>query len=42
MKISDEVRQYAEENGLTTEDAIEDGMRKKAEEFKEAGAEIYS
>ena len=42
MKISDEVRQYAEENGLTTEAAIEEGMREKATEFKDSGAEIYS
>ena len=42
MKISDEVRQYAEEHGMTSEEAIEEGMQKKADEFKEAGAEIYS
>jgi phosphomethylpyrimidine synthase len=42
MKISEEVRQYAEEHGLTSEEAIEEGMREKADEFKEAGAEIYS
>lgn len=42
MKITDEVRQYAEEHGLTSEEAIEEGMREKAEEFKESGAEIYS
>jgi phosphomethylpyrimidine synthase len=42
MKISDEVRQYAEENGMTSEEAIEEGMQKKADEFNESGAEIYS
>ncbi len=42
MKITDEVRQYAEEHGMTSEEAIEEGMREKAEEFNEAGAEIYS
>lgn len=42
MKITDEVRQYAEERGLTSEEAIEEGMRKKADEFNDTGAEIYS
>ncbi|MEN9020968.1 MAG: phosphomethylpyrimidine synthase ThiC [Verrucomicrobiales bacterium] len=42
MKISDEVRQYAEEHGMTSEEAIEEGMEKKAAEFNESGAEIYS
>ncbi len=42
MKITDEVRQYAEERGLTSTEAIEEGMKEKAEQFKEAGAEIYS
>ena len=42
MKISEEVRQYAEEHGMTSEEAIEEGMQKKAEEFKDSGAEIYS
>ena len=42
MKISDEVRQYAEEHGMTSEEAIEEGMEKKAAEFNESGAVIYS
>ncbi len=42
MKISDEVRQYAAENGLETEEAIAAGMKEKAEEFANSGREIYS
>ncbi len=42
MKISDEVRQFAAENNLETEEAIEAGMREKAREFSEGGGEIYS
>ena len=42
MKISDEVREYAEKNGLMTEEAILSGMQDKADEFKESGSEIYS
>ena len=42
MKISDEVRQYAAEHGMDTQEAIEAGMEAKAKEFAEAGGEIYS
>jgi phosphomethylpyrimidine synthase len=41
MKITDDVRRYAEEQGLTTEAAIEAGMREKSGEFLEQGGEIY-
>ncbi|QAR30911.1 phosphomethylpyrimidine synthase ThiC [Ornithobacterium rhinotracheale] len=41
MKITQEVRNYAEENGLDTLDAIEKGMKQKSEEFKEKGSEVY-
>jgi len=33
MKITEEVRQYAEEHGLTEEKAIEEGLREKARQF---------
>ena len=42
MKISDEVRQYAAENGLETEEAIAAGMKEKAQEFANTGGEIYT
>jgi phosphomethylpyrimidine synthase len=41
MKITDDVRRYAEEQGLTSEAAIEAGMRAKSGEFLEQGGEIY-
>ncbi|MCK0206304.1 phosphomethylpyrimidine synthase ThiC [Ornithobacterium rhinotracheale] len=41
MKITQEVRNYAEENGLDTLEAIEEGMKQKSEEFKEKGSEVY-
>lgn len=41
MKITQDVRNYAQEHGLDTEKAIEEGMRKKSEEFKEKGSEVY-
>lgn len=42
MKISEEVRQFAAEQGVAEEAALEAGMAEKAKEFKEKGAEIYS
>ena len=43
MKISQDVREYAAEQGIDkVEIALDKGMKEKAEEFKKAGAEIYS
>jgi phosphomethylpyrimidine synthase len=41
MKITQEVRRFAEEKGVAAEVALEEGMKEKAAAFKEAGAEIY-
>ena len=41
MKISQDVRNYAKENGLETEEALEQGMKAKSEEFKKHGNEVY-
>ncbi len=41
MKITQDVRKFAEENGMDTEEAIEEGMKKKSEEFKEKGSQVY-
>lgn len=41
MKITQDVREYAEENGLVTEEAVSEGMQQKAREFAEKGSEIY-
>ena len=40
MKISEEVRQYAKEHGMTDAKAIEEGMQEKAKEFQESGAKV--
>ena len=42
MKITEDVREYAEKNGLESEEAIAKGMKEKAKEFVEAGSELYS
>ncbi|HLI93504.1 MAG TPA: phosphomethylpyrimidine synthase ThiC [Puia sp.] len=41
MKITQEVRRFAAEKGLDEQEALGEGMREKAEAFKEAGSEIY-
>ncbi|GMA24082.1 phosphomethylpyrimidine synthase [Luteimicrobium album] len=41
MRISADVRAYAEEHGLTSVEAIEAGMAEKAEEFVDAGSRVY-
>ena len=42
MKITQEVRDFAKKNNLDTEDALNQGMVEKSQEFKEKGSEIYS
>lgn len=41
MRISQDIRNYAKENKLDTEEAIEKGMQEKAEEFKQSGGGVY-
>ncbi len=41
MKITQDVRAYAEEQGLSESEVLEEGMAKKSEEFKDKGSEIY-
>ena len=42
MKISQEVRDYARDNGLDgDQEAVMKGMQEQAEKFKEGGAELY-
>jgi phosphomethylpyrimidine synthase len=42
MKITEDVRKYAAEHGLTNEAAIESGLREKSAEFAAQGAEVYA
>jgi phosphomethylpyrimidine synthase len=41
MKITQDVRRYAEEHGLSTVDAIEAGMEEKSHEFVDQGTKVY-
>jgi len=42
MKITEDVRRYAEENGYTAEEALDKGLAEKAAEFHDKGAEVYA
>lgn len=41
MKITQDVRDYAAQQGVENEQALEAGMQEKAAEFRDKGAEIY-
>lgn len=42
MRISHDIRKYAEEKGLSEKEAVEVGMKEKAKEFREAGGALYN
>ncbi len=42
MKITEDVRKYAAEQGLAEEEALQRGMAEKSKEFVEAGAKVYA
>jgi len=42
MKITEDVRKYAAEQGVAEEEALKQGMAEKAREFVEQGAEVYN
>lgn len=41
MRISADVRAYAQEHGLSTVEAIEAGMKEKSDEFTATGKQLY-
>ena len=41
MKITQEVRDYAEKKGVSEADALKEGMRERSVEFVKSGSEIY-
>jgi len=42
MKITEDVRKYAAEQGLAEEEALKQGMEEKSREFTEKGSELYA
>jgi phosphomethylpyrimidine synthase len=41
MKITQDVREYAEKQGVSEQEALDKGMQDKAKEFVDSGAEVY-
>jgi phosphomethylpyrimidine synthase len=41
MKITEDMRKYAAEQGIIENEALESGLKQKAKEFQETGAEVY-
>jgi phosphomethylpyrimidine synthase len=42
MKITEDVRKYAAEQGISEQEALQKGMEEKSKEFAEKGNEIYA
>ena len=42
MKIIEDVRRYAAQQGITEEAAIEEGLKQKATECTKSGSEVYA
>ena len=42
MKITEDVRKYAPEQGISEEAAIRQGLEQKATEFTKSGSEVYA
>ena len=42
MRITKDVKRYAAEKGINQEQPIEEGLREKAAEFVQKGAEVYA
>ncbi len=42
MKITQDVREYAATHGLDAARVVEDGLKGKADEFRESGGEVYT
>jgi phosphomethylpyrimidine synthase len=42
MKITEDVRKFAAEQKISEGQTFQIGLKQKAKEFKEAGAEVYA
>jgi hypothetical protein len=42
VKITEDVRKYALEQGISENEALEKGLKEKSAEFVEKGAEVYA
>ncbi|MFV9511159.1 phosphomethylpyrimidine synthase ThiC [Tepidibacillus sp. LV47] len=41
MRITQDIREYARKKGISYDEAINEGLKEKAKEFRESGSEIY-
>lgn len=41
MRITQDIRDYAAKKGMTLEEAVQEGLKEKAEEFKQRGLDLY-
>jgi phosphomethylpyrimidine synthase len=41
MKITEDVRKYAAEKGMSEQQALEKGMAEKSQEFADQGGDVY-
>jgi phosphomethylpyrimidine synthase len=42
MKITEDVREYAAEQGVSENEALEKGLKEKSAEFVEKSSEVYA
>lgn len=42
MKITEDVRKFAAEQGISENEGLEKGLKEKSAEFVEKGAEVYA
>ena len=42
MKVTEDVRKYAAEQGVVEGEALKNGMEEKSREFTEKGSELYT
>ena len=42
MKITEDVRNYAAEQGIAEEEALKKGLEAKSKQFVEKGGEVYA
>ena len=42
MKITEDVRKFAAEQGISEDEALKKGMEEKSKEFVQKGAEVYA
>ena len=42
MRITEDVRRYAQEQGLSDEAAVKQGLEEKTAEFIEKGSDVYA